>query len=304
MHPAAFDPSERVKVMDSYGVDAAALYPNLGFVGPDIYRVIDGAPLEFQVGIARCYNDWVLGWEQQYPGRFIPLACIPYWDIDSAVAEIERCAQEGHKGYVMTGAPELHGEPILADRHWDRMWSAAESTGLPVSFHAGGGGQLNPTVVAESVDARRSRIATVEFLRNGISTINLLTSGILARYPRLNFVIVESGIGWIPFVLESLDEHVKRYSVHGDLAASELPSFYFRRQVYANVSFEDVTPWHLEKLGDDNILFETDFPHPTCLLKDELDAAVSEKLKSIPEVSRRKILWTNTTKLFSLNLQP
>ena len=47
--------------MEEYGVDSAVLYPNLGFVGPDIYRVIEGSPLEFQVEIASTYNDWILG---------------------------------------------------------------------------------------------------------------------------------------------------------------------------------------------------------------------------------------------------
>ena len=94
-HPSAWDPHERAKVMDDYGVSAAALYPNLGFVGPDIYRAISGSSLEFQVEIARSYNDWILDWERAEPNRFISLAGIPYWDIPSAVKEIERCAEAG-----------------------------------------------------------------------------------------------------------------------------------------------------------------------------------------------------------------
>ena len=81
------------------------LYPNLGFVGPDIYRVIDGSPLEFQVEIASVYNDWIRDWERAEPTRFISLACIPYWDLPSAVKEVERCAEAGHHGFVMTGVP-------------------------------------------------------------------------------------------------------------------------------------------------------------------------------------------------------
>ncbi|TXI52855.1 MAG: hypothetical protein E6Q57_04375, partial [Mycobacterium sp.] len=64
---------------------------------------------------------------------------IPYWDVDAAVAEIERCAAGGHKGLVSTGKPHEHGYPLLADRHWDPMWAAAEDAGLSISFHVGGG---------------------------------------------------------------------------------------------------------------------------------------------------------------------
>src|SRR5207237_3159843 len=80
-HASAWDPHERAKVMTDYGIDAAALYPNLGFIGPDIYRVVAGSSLEYQVEIASTYNDWINDWEKAEPGRFISLACIPYWDV-------------------------------------------------------------------------------------------------------------------------------------------------------------------------------------------------------------------------------
>ena len=66
-HPSAWDPHARAKVMEEYGVDSAVLYPNLGFIGPDIYRVQEGSSLEFQVEIASTYNDWILDWEHAEP---------------------------------------------------------------------------------------------------------------------------------------------------------------------------------------------------------------------------------------------
>jgi uncharacterized protein len=320
MHPSASDPVERAKVMDDYGVTKAVLYPNLGFVGPDIYRVSDDAPLEFQVEIASAYNDWIRDWETQRPDHFISLACIPYWDVESAVKEVQRCADLGHHGYVMTGVPELHGEPYLADLHWDPLWAAVQETGLPISFHAGGGGpQATPmkmkdgnVVRGQSPVATRARVSgvsttqalltTTEFMRNGMTVADLLMSGILPRYPTLKFIAVESGVGWIPFVLEALDEHAVRYQTRREHPGfTELPSFYFHRQVFANVWFEHLTPALLETIGEDNVLFETDFPHPTCLLEGEIDRAIDHVTEELTSEQREKILWRNAIDLFKLD---
>ena len=319
-HPSAWDPHARAKVMEQYGVDSAVLYPNLGFIGPDIYRVIEGSSLEFQVEIASTYNDWIRDWESAEPNRFISLACIPYWDVPSAVAEIERCAENGHHGYVMTGVPDAHGEPFLVDRRWDPMWAAAEATGLPISFHAGGGGgdaaiklenEEGHVVNVNPLEARRSVMGTDttlafttcrEFMRNGMSVAELLMSNILPRFPELRFVSVESGIGWIPFVLESLDQHAKKYRIQREHPEyTELPSFYFHRQVYANVWFEHLTDYHIEVIGADNLLFETDFPHPTCLIGDEINEAIEVVTGGLSQDNREKILWKNAERLFKVN---
>ena len=96
--------------------------------------------------------------------------------------------------------------------------------------------------------------------------VDLLLSGILPRFPELIFVSVESGIGWIPFMLETCDYHFLRGDVRAQRPEFELlPSDYFRRQVYGCYWFESIAPrLLLDEIGVDRIMFETDFPHPTC----------------------------------------
>jgi predicted TIM-barrel fold metal-dependent hydrolase len=307
MHPSAWDPTERAKVMDSYGISAQALYPNLGFVGPDIYRVLPGSTLEFQLSIAQCYNDWILEWEHAEPHRFISQACIPYWDIASAVSEVERCAALGHRGFVMTGTPEGHGEPMLSDPHWNPLWAAIEAVGLPVSFHAGGGGaqyrekirariELNGGLAAQTLNT------TITFFQNASVAAELVMSGILPNFPKLRFVVVESGVGWIPFMLESLDKHFVQYRVDREHPEfEEKPSFYFHRQVFVNSWFEQLGQWHVDSIGGENMLFETDYPHPTCLIGQEIGDAIKSSLGQLDEQSRQKILWSNAVSLYELD---
>src|SRR4029078_10227756 len=104
-------------------------------------------------------------------------------------------------------------------------------------------------------------------LENGKQLVDLLLSGVLARHPKLRVVSVESGIGFIPFILEAAD-----YAFAYSQVAKERPEFtmkpsdYFRRQVYGCFFFEEHAPRALlPAVGVDNVLFETDYPHPICL---------------------------------------
>jgi predicted TIM-barrel fold metal-dependent hydrolase len=131
---------------------------------------------------------------------------------------------------------------------------------------------------------------------------DLIMSGVLARFPTIKFVSVESGIGWIPFVLEAMD-----YQFHGNNVREErpeldlLPSEYFARNVYACCSFEQTALRRLiAEIGADNVLFETDFPHPTSLYGDEVRARIKGGLSDCEEAIWRKILWQNAQKLYKV----
>ncbi|MEW6471472.1 MAG: amidohydrolase family protein [Actinomycetota bacterium] len=308
MHPSAYDAKARLEVMDSYGIQAAVLFPNLGFVGPNIYAAAGSEAREFQTAALRAYNDFLLEWTSIAPDRLLSMACIPYWDVKDAVAEIERAAEAGHKGLVSTGKPQEHGQPLLVDPYWDPMWAAAEAAGLSINFHVGGGNldrHMNEERTRlEGWRATLTRLTTSFFFESGIGLADLIMSGVPARFPNLKFVSVESAIGWIPFMLESLDFHFKKYEPWRERPEFQrdgmLPSDYFRRQVFANFWFEKVEPWILDAVGEDNLLFETDYPHQTCLFGDEIPEAIEASLGGLPAETREKILWRNAAKLYNL----
>jgi len=306
-HPASYDATARLAAMDQCGIDVAVLYPNVaGGFAFDTYR--EGADRALTVAHIKAYNDFLLDWISPAPERFIPLAVLPYWWIDEAVAEVERVAALGHRGIVTTGAPHLHGQPYMSDRHWDPLWAACRDTGLPVNFHTANGDMrvyLAPERIAlDGAAVTYSRASTGAFLDNAQQVTDLLSCGVLARFPEVKFVSVESGLGWIPFVLESCDYHFKKawtwkeHPEFGDL----LPSDLFHRQVYVNYWFERLQPWQVELVGEDNILFETDFPHPTCLFGDEVTDALHNGLEQQPAVVQEKILWRNAARLYGVDV--
>ncbi|HZP29498.1 MAG TPA: amidohydrolase family protein, partial [Acidimicrobiia bacterium] len=127
-------------------------------------------------------------------------------------------------------------------------------------------------------------------------------SGIFDRYPQLKMVSVESGVGWIPFILEALDYEMAENAPPELAAMEKMPSEYFRSNLYATFWFENSRnklPELIDSVGEDSILFETDFPHPTCLYPNPLDTVEAKMATLAPDV-RRKIYGENARKLYRL----
>ncbi|MFQ5507108.1 MAG: amidohydrolase family protein [Planctomycetota bacterium] len=301
---ASFDANARLAYMDSQGIWAMALYPNVGGFGSQAFLKL-GDP-ELMLACVEAYNDFLLEWIQPDPRRFIPIAATPFWDVDATAREIERCAARGHKGVLFTGEPQTHDLPVLASRHWDPVWAAAQACDLPVSFHIGSGDlddAFPPArVKASGIGATNAYTAVSLFLDNGKQLADLLLSGVLARFPELKVVSVESGIGFIPFVLEACDytfEYSKIRRQRPEITL--LPSEYFARQVYGCYLFEEIAPQRLlDQIGEDNVLFETDYPHPVCLFGDVRER-IDASLRGLPEATRRKLLFDNAAKLYRVD---
>jgi len=301
---AAHDPYARLEYMDSVKIWAMALYPNVSGFGSQAFLSLEDP--ELMLACVRAYNDFLTDWCEPARERFIPISSIPFWDVSASVAEIERCAKLGHKGVLFTGAPQDHGQPPLASPHWNPIWECATAHDLPISFHIGSGEFTTTDWTPERIElygpgGLNAQTSIGLFLENGRQIIDLLFSGVLPRYPDLKFVSVESGIGFIPFLLEAADHTFGYGQVRRDRPEFELlPSEYFARQVYGCYWFEEYAPAHmLDKLPVDNILFETDYPHPVCLygdVREKIDAGLGN---ADPEI-RRKLLFDNAAKLYKV----
>ena len=131
---------------------------------------------------------------------------------------------------------------------------------------------------------------------------NLIYSGIPERFPELKFVSVESGVGWLPFFLEILDHQMAETAQNELSHLSLLPSDYFRRQFYGCFWFERSTiKPTVEFLGSKCLLFETDFPHPTCLYPRD-DDHLLEAFRGLNDSDVKAILQDNAAELYRIDI--
>lgn len=304
---AAHDPGARLDYLDSIGVWAQVMYPNVGGFGNQAFLQL-GDP-ELMLACVQAYNDWLTEWCATDGRRLLAITATPFWDVDATVAEVQRCAALGHRGVLFTGEPQHFDLPYLGDPHWDPLWSAAQEAGLPISFHIGSADFTKAfapgRIKAHGIGATHVHASVELFLDNGVQILDLLLSGVLARFPDLKFVSVESGIGFLPFVLEAADYAFGQSCMRRERPWYELlPSEYFHRQVYGCWFFEEQAPRRLlDRIGADNVLFETDYPHPICLygnVREMIEAGLGE----VPAGDRRKVLWDNAARLYRVDAPP
>lgn len=306
--PTASDPRRRAAMMDGYGIRSQILYPNVAVFDAKTIAAMDEP--ELQLSLIRAYNDYQVDFAAEAPGRFIPIGGLPFWDLQATLDEIERIAALGHKGIAFTQDPSYFGLPALCDRHWDPMWASAQEKGFPINFHIASAGTdlFQAGHPDNGVHANYAAMGVSFFLANARTIAQLVTGGICHRFPALNFVSVESGIGWIPFALESLDWQWLNSGVHKEHPEYDLmPSEYFKRQIYGCFWFErDSAIAAIEQLGADNIMYETDYPHPTSMSPGPASAAQrpDEYLRSVfvdvDPTSMRKILHDNAARIYHL----
>jgi predicted TIM-barrel fold metal-dependent hydrolase len=302
-----YEAKSRLHWLDEAGIYYQLLYPNLlGFHSHVFIR--EG--LEFATECVQAYNDFLTDFCSADPSRLIPLTIIPFWDVEASVAEIQRSAKMGHRGVVMSPDYEKIGYPALQDPHWDPILRTCEDLGLPVSFHVGfAASQENSKETAKAVAdvAEVVKFTTLAMVGNAKTVAELSVSGLCERYPRLNFVSIESGVGWLPFFMESLDWQWKNSAASKRYSDRLLPSEYIRRQIYFTYWFEQDSFQNAAMSLADNIMFESDFPHPTSLSPGPASIALSPRevversLGGLPDNIAEKVLFQTAHRLYHLD---
>jgi uncharacterized protein len=304
IHAGAYDPKARIEVMDDSGIYAQVCFPNsIGLGGQGISDVVKDP--ELRLLCVQIYNDAMAEVQADSGNRLLPMPVLPAWDPQESAREAERVAGMGLRGVNLTSDTQDLGAPDLANRAWDPVWDVCADLQLPVHFHIGA--SLTTMTYfgtypweSQDEDTKLAIGGTLLFIGNARVVTNIILSGLLDRHPTLKMVSVESGVGWIPFILEALDYEMSENAPKQLDQLSMLPSEYFRRNLYATFWFEkNNVPALIAAVGEDNVLFETDFPHPTCLYPKPLET-VAAKMSTLSPAVQRKVLGENAASLYRL----
>jgi predicted TIM-barrel fold metal-dependent hydrolase len=306
VHPGAWDPKIRLQVMDECGIHAQVMFPSIvGLGGHTLNTAVTDEALRMLC--VEIYNDAMAELQAESNVRLVPMPVMPAWDVDRCVRETERCAELGLRGINMTSDPQELGSPDLAHRAWDPLWEACAALNMPVHFHIGSSNMAMDFYgkyfwPSQDEYVKPAVGGAMLFINNARVVINTVFAGIFDRHPKLEMVSVESGVGWVPFILEAMDYELWENAPDQAKALARMPSEYFQDHWYATFWFEqnqgDVQGL-IDKVGENNVLFETDFPHPTCLYPSPLES-VADKMNTLRPETRRKVMGENAARLYRL----
>jgi predicted TIM-barrel fold metal-dependent hydrolase len=299
MRPGCFQQAERVADMTLNGVQAQMCFPNYPRFCGQLF--LWGKDKELAGLCVQAYNDWMVEeWCAGSDGRLIPLCIVPLWDVALAVAEVRRNAARGVRAVAFSELPAYLDLPSIHTGHWDPFFAACEETGTVLAMHIGSGTKTPKT----SDDAPEAVGGTIIFGNSVASLVDFLFSGVLHRFPDLKLLYAEAQIGWIPYVLERTDDvwHTHRGWAHGQDKCPELPSTYYYRQVHSCFFKDPVGVSVLDRVGVDNVLFETDYPHQDGTWPQSREAAAWQ-FGHLPQDQIDKIARGNAIKLLGLELR-
>jgi uncharacterized protein len=285
-----FDPKARLADMDAEGIERSILFPTTGlfFAGVE--------DPEIEAVLCRAYNDWLADYRATDPARLVGVAMVSQGDIDAAVAEVRRAATElGFVG-VMVRPNVLHGRN-LDHPDYEPLWAAVDELGITLSVHEGT--TLNVAQSGDRFDTFAFRHACSHPHEQQMGLLSLICGGVLERHPGMRVVFLESGCGWVPAWLERLDEHMEHWR-HATTPLPLEPSEYFARQCFVSTEPDERTlPQVLQLLGEDNIVFASDYPHPDGIFPGVV-AALSDR-DDVSDVAKIKILAANPARCFALD---
>src|ERR1700730_4490384 len=294
--PGCWQPAERLNDMDINGVQAQMCFPNyVRFCGQ---MFLWGQDKELSRLCVEAYNDWMVEeWCGSSRGRLIPLCLVPLWDVDLAVAEVRRNAARGVHAVAFTELPSYLGLLSLHSGYVYPVFASCHETRTVVSMHIGSGTKTPQT----SADAPGAVGATIIFGNSVASLTDFMFSGVLHRFGKLKLLYAEAQIGWIPYLLPRAEcgwETHRGWS-HGQDNCPEPPSTYYFRQVYSCFFKDSVGVELLDKVGEDNVLFETDYPHQDGTWPHSRQAA-AEQFGHLDQAKIDKIARGNAIRLLAL----
>lgn len=286
MLPGCYDPAARLADMDANHTEASLCFPTVPrFCGQIFFEHPDP---ELSMECLRIYNDWMIDeWcGGQAKGRLIPLTLVPLWDPVLAAAEVRRCAEKGSHAICFPEAMEPLGLATLYSGEWEPFLEACHETSTVINMHIGSSSSLPGT----SSDAPVGVTVALTHENAAHALVDWVFSGVLVRHPNIKVVLSEAQAGWIPFMLQRMDDVWERGEMYEtDLRSvlPEPPSRLVRDRIYSCI-FNDLAGLAVrDQIGMEHLMFEVDYPHSDSTFPNTVRTA--EKLVTEAGLNEREI---------------
>jgi predicted TIM-barrel fold metal-dependent hydrolase len=289
-----YDPVSQLEAMDQEGLDVAVLFRTSPL------HCDENLEADYANDLCKAWNDWIADFCRQNPQRLKASALVTLHDVELAIEEVRRAVGRlGVSGLSLCPEP-IHGKRIH-DSCFDPLWAEIEKLGVALCFHPPA--RPKQDQVANKFFGHPNASIVALALRNPVELIQAVASfcagGVLEKFPRLRVGFLEGNCGWLPWLLYRLDERAKLHGPLADVPLSQKPSDYFLKQCYISADpDEHLVADVIKRLGDDNLVISTDYPHIDAHFPHALDEFLG--LEGLSDESRRKILWDNCAQLYQL----
>jgi predicted TIM-barrel fold metal-dependent hydrolase len=292
----ASDPVQRRADQERDGIDAEIIYGILGISrGLMGGQGIDNTAL--LAAVYRAYNQYIAEFNATMPGHYFGLGCLPNHDAQAAADEVRHCASLGLKGATIV--PWYAAMPMWHEM-WEPVWTAAEALDFVITFHVFEGGATTVGgAVKTSNKASAGAWTTVAPLQLDEIMASVILAGVCERHPKLRLVLGESGIGWIPYLLERLDDTWEE-RLTDDCPLSMLPSEYFKRQIYATFQKDHHGVEAMARIAPDNVMWGSDYPHRDGTWPFS-QKVIEDQFRDVDEGIARKMLWENARRVYRIS---
>jgi predicted TIM-barrel fold metal-dependent hydrolase len=266
VQPEYVDRGARLARMDAQGVEAILLFPTLAVC---VEHFMKEDPEQLYANV-HAFNRWLDDdWGFAHQGRIFGVPLLSLRDVDRAVDELEFVLDRGARAIDLRPGPAFGRSP--ADPHFDPFWARVNEAQIPVCFHIAESGYNELFSVAWGEEAnpsshRQSAFQWTSFYgdRPIMDTFSaLVLHNLFGRFPNVCCISVENGSLYVPYLLKVMDK-MNGMGRNGPWLGgriTERPSDIFKRHVF-------VSPYHEEDIvelagliGDDRVLFGSDFPH-------------------------------------------
>jgi len=306
-----WDSAERLADLQGDGVVGEVIFPNT--VPPFYAKAFHIAPpprpeaYERALAGTRAHNRWLAEFCRESPERRAGIGLIHLNDVDDAIEDVKWIAENGLRGGVLLPlpSPAEHWLKPLNHPDYDRLWAVVQDLDLVMNQHSGQG---SPPYAEAQGSTALWAMEMLFYVQRGFT--HLIMGGVFERFPKLRYVLTESGCAWVPGLLRRMDGmyfgwksgNIGEIDTAKDPALKELPSFYARRNCWYGASFPgpgDIRGRH--EVGLDRVLWGNDYPHyegSYPYSRENMRLAFSD----VPEPEVRMMLGENAAKLYGFDL--
>jgi len=283
-------PEDQIVAMDEDGIDVMVLYPTRGLHVGSLHE------LDFAPAVSRAYNDCLHHFCKTNPARLKFVALLAPQDPRAAAEELERAVtvRGAVAGLLPTYLPQ---RPDFGDSLYDPIYATAERFGVGLGFHTGtsadslGGLRFRKFLSAHTIDHPAEQM---------MALIATIVGGVFERFPKLSIAYLESGVGWVPYMMDRLDEEVEKRGADEAPYLTKLPSEYVTSgRVFFGVecgekTIPDAVRWGL----DDTFLYSSDYPHWDS--EWPLTVKAVRDRKDLSDTTKQKMLHDNVARFYKL----